>query len=85
MNIQTTHSFLTEISNEHVKRMKKFYERSNRNISNSVGGSCGFFDLKSAGYSSNTILVAGTDGVGTKLEVKFRVVGCLNLQSSFCC
>lgn len=35
----------------------------------SIGGFGGLFDLKEAGYGEDTLLVAATDGVGTKLKL----------------
>ncbi len=38
-----------------------------------LGGFGGIFDLEAAGFGAGTRLVAGTDGVGTKLKVAFAV------------
>ncbi|KAH8920921.1 aminoimidazole ribonucleotide synthetase [Atractiella rhizophila] len=52
-----------------VKAIKPFVKTTRRSGSNAeIGGFGGLFDLKQTGYK-DPILVAGTDGVGTKLEL----------------
>jgi phosphoribosylformylglycinamidine cyclo-ligase len=58
-----------DAGNELVERIKPAAKRTNR--SGTMGGLGGFgalFDLKAAGYN-DPILVAATDGVGTKLRI----------------
>ena len=58
-----------DAGNELVKRIKPSLKMTNRPGSiSSVGGFGGLFDLKSAGFK-DPILVAATDGVGTKLKI----------------
>ena len=56
---------------ELVEMIKPFCKRTKRpGCDASLGGFGGLFDLAAAGYtSSETILVSGTDGVGTKLKI----------------
>ena len=59
-----------------VDAIKPAARRTNRAGANpKLGGFGGLFDLKAAGYC-DPILVAATDGVGTKLELA-QTVGCL--------
>lgn len=54
-----------------VQRIKPFCKATQRaGCDASLGGFGGLFDLAQAGYeSSETVLVSGTDGVGTKLKI----------------
>ncbi|RCK56117.1 Bifunctional purine biosynthetic protein ADE1 [Candida viswanathii] len=53
---------------ENIKAMVKSTSRSGAD--SDIGGFGGLFDLKAAGYNTDdTLLVAATDGVGTKLRV----------------
>ncbi len=55
--------------NELVRRIKPSLRNTNRPGSvSSIGGFGGLFDLKAAGFK-DPILVASTDGVGTKLKI----------------
>ena len=67
---------------ELVTRIKPFCKATRRNGCDAeLGGFGGLFDLSQAGYDANeTILVSGTDGVGTKLKIaqstgKHRTIG----------
>ena len=52
-----------------VERIKPAAKRTNRpGVMGGLGGFGGLFDLKAAGYS-DPVLVAATDGVGTKLRI----------------
>ena len=58
-----------EAGNELVRRIKPSLKRTIRpGAISSIGGFGGLFDLKAAGFK-DPILVAATDGVGTKLKV----------------
>ena len=58
-----------DAGNELVKRIKPSLRKTNRPGSvSSIGGFGGLFDLKAAGFK-DPILVAATDGVGTKLKI----------------
>lgn len=58
-----------EIGDRIVESIKPLCKSTARPGSNAeIGGFGGLFDLKAAGYT-DPILVAGTDGVGTKLKV----------------
>ena len=58
-----------DAGNELVKRIKPSLKRTIRPGSvSSIGGFGGLFDLKAAGFK-DPILVAATDGVGTKLKI----------------
>ena len=58
-----------DAGNELVKRIKPSLKMTNRpGAMSSIGGFGGLFDLKSAGFK-DPILVAATDGVGTKLKI----------------
>ncbi|MEM6387509.1 MAG: phosphoribosylformylglycinamidine cyclo-ligase [Pseudomonadota bacterium] len=58
-----------DAGNELVERIKPAAKRTNRpGVLAGLGGFGGLFDLKAAGYA-DPILVAATDGVGTKLKV----------------
>ena len=58
-----------EAGNELVRRIKPKLTNTNRpGAVSSIGGFGGLFDLKAAGFK-DPILVAATDGVGTKLKI----------------
>lgn len=58
-----------DAGNELIKRISPLAKATNRAGSmGSLGGFGGLFDLKAAGFN-DPILVSGTDGVGTKLEI----------------
>ena len=58
-----------DAGNELVERIKPYAKRTNRSgIMVGLGGFGGLFDLKNAGFN-DPILVAATDGVGTKLRI----------------
>lgn len=62
-----------EAGYEAVARMKKHVERTKRNgVMSSIGGFGGMFDLSSLNLKE-PVLVSGTDGVGTKLMLAFRM------------
>ncbi|KAI9348317.1 phosphoribosylglycinamide synthetase [Zopfochytrium polystomum] len=53
-----------------VDKIKPLVKATRRSGADAViGGFGGVFDLSAAGYSSDTLLVSGTDGVGTKLKI----------------
>ena len=55
--------------NELVERIKPSLKKTNRaGVLSAIGGFGGLFDLKAAGFK-DPILVASTDGVGTKLKI----------------
>ncbi len=54
---------------ESVDLIKKHVKRThNKGVMSSIGGFAGLFDLSKYSYD-NPVLVSGTDGVGTKLEL----------------
>jgi len=58
-----------DAGNALVERIKPAAKRTNRpGVMGALGGFGGLFDLKAAGYS-DPVLVAATDGVGTKLRI----------------
>ncbi len=58
-----------DAGNELVKRISPLAKATNRaGVMGALGGFGGLFDLKAAGFK-DPILVSGTDGVGTKLEI----------------
>ena len=58
-----------DAGNELVERIKPSLKKTNRaGVISAIGGFGGLFDLKAAGYN-DPILVAATDGVGTKLKI----------------
>ncbi|MCI4661423.1 MAG: phosphoribosylformylglycinamidine cyclo-ligase [Neomegalonema sp.] len=58
-----------DAGNEMVDRIGPAVARTHRSgVMGSIGGFGGLFDLKQAGYQ-DPLLVAGTDGVGTKLRI----------------
>ncbi|HBZ44456.1 MAG TPA: phosphoribosylformylglycinamidine cyclo-ligase [Maritimibacter sp.] len=58
-----------DAGNALVERIKPAAKRTNRpGVMAGLGGFGGLFDLKAAGYS-DPVLVAATDGVGTKLKI----------------
>lgn len=58
---------------ETVQRIKKHVQQTNRpGVFGALGGFGGLFDLGSLGYK-NPVLVAGADGVGTKIMIAFLV------------
>lgn len=58
-----------DAGNELVERIKPAAKRTNRpGVMAGLGGFGGLFDLKAAGYT-DPVLVAATDGVGTKLKI----------------
>lgn len=52
---------------ENIKSLVKSTARSGAD--SQIGGFGGLFDLEKAGYTSDFLLVAATDGVGTKLKI----------------
>jgi phosphoribosylformylglycinamidine cyclo-ligase len=58
-----------DAGNALVERIKPRLKKTNRaGVVSAIGGFGGLFDLKAAGYK-DPILVAATDGVGTKLKI----------------
>ena len=58
-----------DAGNELVQRIKPSLKKTNRTgVISAIGGFGGLFDLKAAGFK-DPILVAATDGVGTKLKI----------------
>ena len=58
-----------DAGNALVEKIKPAAKRTNRaGVMAGLGGFGGLFDLKAAGYN-DPILVAATDGVGTKLRI----------------
>ena len=61
-----------DAGNAMVNAIKPFVKATKRpGVLGDIGGFGGLFDLKQAGYQ-DPILVAATDGVGTKLKVAFQ-------------
>lgn len=69
-----------DAGNTLVERIKPHAQRTNRSgVMAGLGGFGGLFDLKDAGFS-DPVLVAATDGVGTKLRIaidteQFETIG----------
>mgnify|MGYP006213514525 CR=1 FL=1 len=58
-----------DAGNELVERIKPSLKKTDRpGVLSAIGGFGGLFDLKAAGFK-DPILVAATDGVGTKLKI----------------
>ena len=58
-----------DAGNKLVERIKPSLKKTNRTgVVSAIGGFGGLFDLKAAGFH-DPILVAATDGVGTKLKI----------------
>lgn len=58
-----------DTGNEFVQRIKEAVRSTRRPGADAeIGGFGGIFDLKAAGYN-DPLLVAGIDGVGTKLKI----------------
>ena len=58
-----------DAGNELIRRISPLAKATNRaGVMGGLGGFGGLFDLKAAGFK-DPILVSGTDGVGTKLEI----------------
>ncbi|CAG7853751.1 Bifunctional purine biosynthetic protein ADE1 Includes: RecName: Full=Phosphoribosylamine--glycine ligase; AltName: Full=Glycinamide ribonucleotide synthetase; Short=GARS; AltName: Full=Phosphoribosylglycinamide synthetase; Includes: RecName: Full=Phosphoribosylformylglycinamidine cyclo-ligase; AltName: Full=AIR synthase; Short=AIRS; AltName: Full=Phosphoribosyl-aminoimidazole synthetase [Serendipita indica DSM 11827] len=59
-----------DAGNALVERIKPYVKATKRSGTEGViGGFGGVFDLKAAGFGEDAVLVAGTDGVGTKLRI----------------
>ncbi|KAG8799273.1 hypothetical protein FRC17_007175, partial [Serendipita sp. 399] len=59
-----------DAGNALVEAIKPFIKNTRRpGADGTIGGFGGVFDLKGAGLGEDTMLVAGTDGVGTKLRI----------------
>jgi phosphoribosylamine--glycine ligase/phosphoribosylformylglycinamidine cyclo-ligase len=57
-----------------VETIKPLIKQTRRpGADGTIGGFGGVFDLKAAGWDEDSLLVAGTDGVGTKLRVALEV------------
>lgn len=57
-----------------VETIKPFIKQTRRpGADGTIGGFGGVFDLKAAGWNEDSLLVAATDGVGTKLRVALEV------------
>lgn len=77
MNATTSHTTYAnagvniDAGNELVEAIKPMVKATHRNGTlGNIGGFGGLFDIKAAGYN-DPILVAATDGVGTKLKLAF--------------
>lgn len=63
-----------DAGNQLVEAIKPFVKQTRRpGADGTIGGFGGVFDLKAAGWDEDSLLVAGTDGVGTKLRVALEV------------
>ena len=61
-----------DAGNELVQRIKPSLKKTNRTgVISAIGGFGGLFDLKAAGFK-DPILVAATDGVGTRLKIAIQ-------------
>jgi phosphoribosylformylglycinamidine cyclo-ligase len=59
-----------DAGNALVERIKPHAKATRRSgVMGGLGGFGGLFDLQAAGYGGDTVLVAATDGVGTKLKI----------------
>ena len=59
-----------DAGNDLVEKIKSVVKSTRRAGSDAqIGGFGGLFDLTAAGYKSDCVLVAATDGVGTKLKI----------------
>lgn len=82
-----------DAGNSLVEAIKPYVKETRRpGADGKIGGFGGVFDLKAAGYlasdGDDTLLVAGTDGVGTKLRIALEsgihdTVGNIAPSSSF--
>jgi phosphoribosylamine--glycine ligase / phosphoribosylformylglycinamidine cyclo-ligase len=74
-----------EAGNSLVQRIKPFVKATRRpGADGKIGGFGGLFDLKAAGFR-DPILVAGIDGIGTKIKVaqamkKYDTIGCIQMS-----
>ena len=60
-----------EAGYEAVRQMKQYVEKTHtQNVLGGLGGFAGLFSLDTSGLEE-PVLVAGTDGVGTKLKIAF--------------
>lgn len=63
-----------DAGNQLVEAIKPFVKQTRRpGADGTIGGFGAVFDLKAAGWDEDSLLVAGTDGVGTKLRVALEV------------
>lgn len=69
-----------DAGNELVRQIKPLVKATQRSgADGEIGGFGGLFDLKAAGYR-DPVLVAGIDGIGTKIKIaqamqKFDMIG----------
>lgn len=63
-----------DVGNHLVETIKPLIKQTRRpGADGTIGGFGGVFDLRAAGWDEDSLLVAGTDGVGTKLRVALEV------------